>query len=154
MGIGAISIEKLDFKGIGEGVSSVFGGVGGLFKDIRTAITGKAPIDPNEAIKLEAKMLEVEALMTAAQNNINAIEAASPSKFIAGARPAAIWVCVFGLAYQCVLFPLMNWITLMFNPAFIPPNLDTATLVGLLFPLLGLGAYRTYEKTKGVQGSH
>lgn len=154
MGLGAINIDKIDFKGIGEGVSSVFGGVGGLFKDIRTAITGKAPIDPNKAAELEAKMLELEAAMMAAQNNINAIQAASPSKFIAGARPAAIWVCVFGLAWQCIFFPLMTWIALLFSPTFKPPVLDTATLVGLLFPLLGLGAYRTWEKMKGVQGEH
>lgn len=85
----------------------------------------------------------------AGQVSINVVEAGSESLFKSGWRPAAGWACVFGLWYQFFLSPVLWWLAQnalgWTNP---PPVLAIDTLLTLLFGMLGLGAYRTYEKTK------
>lgn len=83
------------------------------------------------------------------QLEINKIEAASPSLFIAGARPAAMWVGVITLFYMGIGGSLLNWIALCFNLPPFPPVLDTAS-TDILMGLLGLGGLRTYDKLKGI----
>ena len=85
-----------------------------------------------------------------AQLAVNAAEAANPNLFVSGWRPAAGWVCVGGLLVQTVGYPLMGWVLSIWSPGTPMPVIDTDTLMGLLVPLLGLGAYRSYEKAKGV----
>ncbi len=85
-----------------------------------------------------------------AQLGVNAAEATNPNLFVAGWRPAAGWVCVLGLLVQTVGYPLMGWALSMWSPGTPMPEIDTNTLMGLLVPMLGLGAYRSYEKAKGV----
>jgi hypothetical protein len=153
MGLGAINIDKLDFEGIGKGVQDVASGIGGLFKDLRTAITGKAIVDPNVAKQLEEKMLQIELTLATAQTAINAIEAANPSKFVAGWRPGAGWLCVLGLAWQTFILPVWTWLAALQGLAK-PPSIDTSLLTTLLLAMLGLVASRTYEKQQGVQDNH
>jgi hypothetical protein len=145
---GLISIETGDaLKGIGQGIGGITNGIGSLLKDIRTAITGKAPLDPTRLAELEAKALEIEQQAMNAQVEINKIEAASPSMFKSGWRPAAGWLCVIGLAWSTFLLPVWIWLTSIAKiPA--PPLLDTGVLVSLLVAMLGLGGFRTYEKIK------
>lgn len=83
------------------------------------------------------------------QLEINKIEAVSPSLFIAGARPAAMWVGVITLFYMGIGGSLLNWIALCFNLPPFPPVLDTAS-TDILMGLLGLGGLRTYDKLKGI----
>lgn len=83
------------------------------------------------------------------QVEINKIEAASESLFKSGWRPAAGWACVSGLWYQFMLAPIMWWVMAnIYKWTTPPPELAIDTLLTLLFGLLGLGAYRTYEKTR------
>ena len=63
-------------------------------------------------------------------------------------RPAAGWVCVAGLAYQFLFQPLAAWSGGIHGWA-PPPVLDLGDLYGLLFGMLGLGAYRSFERLKG-----
>jgi len=138
MGLGAINIEN---------IGGIFSGAGTLLKDLRTAITGKAPLDPTKLAELETKALEMEQLMMAAQARINEIEAASPSMFKSGWRPAAGWLCVTGLAWATFGVPIWTWIASLFRVP-LPPGIDTGVLISLLIAMLGLGTFRTYEKTK------
>jgi hypothetical protein len=85
-----------------------------------------------------------------AQLAVNTAEAANPSLFVSGWRPAVGWVCVLGLLVQTVGYPLMGWGLSIWSPGTPMPQIDTDTLMGLLVPMLGLGAYRTFEKVKGV----
>ncbi|MDR6770393.1 3TM-type holin [Azospirillum sp. BE72] len=85
-----------------------------------------------------------------AQLGVNAAEASNPSQFVSGWRPAVGWVCVLGLLVQTVGYPLMGWGLSIWSPGTPMPQIDTDTLMGLLVPMLGLGAYRTFEKVKGV----
>jgi len=83
------------------------------------------------------------------QTEINAIEAQSASLFKSGWRPAAAWISVAGLAYATIIYPLLQWVATVYDVV-PPPNLDTGVLFSLLSGMLGLGAYRTYEKKVGL----
>ena len=141
-------LVNVDFKGIGE----VLGSVGGLAKDIRGAITGE--ISPEKKSELEAKLLELDTTVALGQMEINKEEAKHKSLFVSGWRPAAGWVCVSGIAYKFILNPLIEWVVLLCNIDVIAPKISTGELIALLAPLLGIGAYRSYEKVKGVNGRH
>lgn len=91
------------------------------------------------------KQLDADLQLALAQSQTNAAEATSTSPFISGWRPFVGWVCGSGLCYQLLLRPLLMGFT---GHDFPPLELDT--LMTLLFGLLGLGAYRTAEKLKGV----
>lgn len=84
------------------------------------------------------------------QQDINKTEAASPSLFVAGWRPAVGWVCVAALAYQYVGRPIIGWGVSAAGYVVPPmPGLDDA-LWQLLLGMLGLGGLRTYEKVRGA----
>jgi len=96
----------------------------------------------------EFKVLEADLQLALSQTKINEVEAASPDLFKSGWRPGAGWVCVLGLLYQFLAQPLLAWgSTIQGYPA--PPVLELGDLYGLLFGMLGLGAYRSVERVKG-----
>ena len=101
------------------------------------------------AQKGELAELEAEVQLATAQLEVNKVEAASPSVFKGGWRPATGWVCVLGLFYQFLGQPLLTWgsNTWGYLP---PPALDTADLLTILMGMLGLGAYRSYERINGA----
>ena len=88
-----------------------------------------------------------------AQIATNTEEAKNPSVFVAGARPAAMWVGVVTLLYSGIGISLLSWIALCFDLPQLP-EVDSATSNNILMGLLGLGSMRTFEKVKGVQTSN
>ena len=77
------------------------------------------------------------------QLEVNKVEAAHKSLFVAGWRPAIGWVCALGLFYNVILANIIGiWIDL--------PEIDTTLLVPVMMGMLGLGAMRSYEKVQGV----
>lgn len=99
----------------------------------------------------EFKELEANLALAQGQMEINKVEAASPSVFTSGWRPAVGWICASGLGYQVLLRPIGGWIALNWlHWASLPPALEMDSLMSLMFGMLGLGAYRTFEKVKGV----
>ena len=96
----------------------------------------------------EFRQLEADLQLALAQTEVNKVEAASSDPFKSNWRPAAGWICVLGLAYQFLAQPLLSWGSAIGGyPS--PPVLELGDLYGLLFGMLGLGAYRSFEKTKG-----
>lgn len=99
-----------------------------------------------QAERVQAASNEVQIAL--AQTEVNKVEAESDSLFKSGWRPFVGWTCGGGLFYQLLFRPIFGWIAenlWMWNS---PPSLELDTLLTLLFGMLGLGAYRTYEKTK------
>jgi len=130
-------------------LGSVFTGIGGLLKDIRSAITGK--LSPEQQLEIETKLLNIQEQAQAVQNQINLAEAQNPRLFVSGWRPFVGWVCGAGLAYTYVLLPFMQWLVTAFGVTLPPlPAVNTGELVPLLMALLGLGGLRTVEKVQGV----
>ena len=78
-----------------------------------------------------------------AQLEVNKVEAAHKSLFVAGWRPAIGWTCGLGLLYNVIVHPILSvWIEL--------PPVDTEALTPVMMGMLGLGAMRSYEKVQGV----
>jgi hypothetical protein len=142
--------------GVGEAIKSISDDVGKLIPDatvreqVQAAIVAKQQELTKQANDLEQARVLAEADIQKAQIDVDKTQVTSADKFIAYARPAAIWVGVIGLLYASVISPLIGWFDTIFNwPGKILP-LDTTITMQLLFGLLGLGGYRTIEKLKGV----
>lgn len=97
----------------------------------------------------EFKELEAELEKARLQVGVNTAEAQSGSNFRGGWRPFIGWVCGLGLAYAVLLQPLITGViqaTVPSMQSFVMPDVQTDALMALLFGMLGLGGYRTYEK--------
>ena len=128
--------------------------IGKLIPDRAAAAQAQAQLQELAAKgALEEQLAQIQALTTA-QSDINKVEAASTNWFVAGGRPAVIWICAAALALNLVVGPLVVWASALVGHATPFPTLDPNLLMALLFPLMGLGAYRTVEKVKGVVGQH
>ena len=105
-----------------------------------------------EEMKQQGDLAELSAkvqLLTG-QIEVNKIEAASKSFFVAAWRPFVGWVCGFGLAYVSILEPFMRFIANMNGYTGKFPVIDTTITMQVLIGMLGLTAARTREKEKGV----
>ncbi|MFZ9585577.1 MAG: holin family protein [Pseudohongiellaceae bacterium] len=109
--------------------------------------------DKEEARKAEAEFLRLamdgELKQVIAQLQINAQEAAHPSMWVAGWRPAFGWVGGAGFLYAVLLQPLLAWAAAIKGWP-VPPVLDTDLLLTVAGGMLGIGGLRTYERAKGV----
>lgn len=104
-----------------------------------------------EKAKLEQATAEIknQYSLVLGQLEINKAEAASPHWFVAGARPAAMWVGVVSLLYSGLLNPIMTWVAMCYDlPPF--PLLSDSVSGDILLGLLGIGGLRTIDKIKGV----
>lgn len=78
------------------------------------------------------------------QLEINKVEAAHKSLFVAGWRPFVGWVCGVGLLYNVLIQPIFDiWVDM--------PEINPDLLYPVLLGMLGMSGLRTYEKFKGVQ---
>ena len=104
------------------------------------------------AAKLELFKLQQtgELSQIAAQLKVNEVEAASPNPFVSGWRPFIGWICGVAFGVQFVVGPLASWGSRLYGHPVDFPQMDTATMMPLLFGLLGLGGLRTAEKINGV----
>ena len=109
---------------------------------------------PDASIREQAAMqiaTQVHA-QTMAQIEVNKVEAASQSLFVAGWRPFVGWCCGASYAYTFVLQPFLIFILtgaqVKVDIAQLPV-LDMGELGVVLFGMLGLGAMRSWEKVKG-----
>ena len=108
-----------------------------------SAILDKVIPDKDLREKLSHEIATMADKQMSAQIEVNKIEAAHKSLFVAGWRPAIGWICGLALLYSTIISPILGiWFTV--------PVVDTSLLTTVLMGMLGLGAMRTFEKTKGV----
>lgn len=93
---------------------------------------------------------EAQAEAQQAQLKINAAEAVHRSLFVSGWRPGTAWVCVAALTLNLLVFPIADWVLQLIGRDMALPGIPETVYMAILTPLLGLGAYRTYEKKNGV----
>lgn len=86
-----------------------------------------------------------------AQIQLNAVEAATGSLFIAGWRPAVGWCCALAMLLNFILIPFINLGLDVANVAIQLELINMETMMPVLLGMLGLGGLRTAEKIKGVQ---
>jgi len=128
-------LGKAGGKVVGEAVKE---GLGGVNKIIDTLTTTQ-----EERGKLDIAFNKL-------QTEINLAESKSTSLFVSGWRPFCGWVCSFGVGYNYILRPLLNYVLAIFYPLVQQmDSLDMSQLMPLLMGMLGFGALRSYEKIKG-----
>lgn len=126
----------------------------GSVAELAKGIIDKFWPDKTEAQKAEMAqamvLLQGQLNLAQGQLDVNKAEAASSSTFVAGWRPFIGWVCGIALVYQYILRPFVEaGFALAHQPIPALPGLD-GNLYELLLGMLGLGAFRTYEKVRGV----
>lgn len=129
----------LGAMGIGEVIKSV----GQIADDLTTSDKERMQADL-DAYKAETERMD-------GQVEINKIEAASSSLFVSGGRPFVVWVCAVALAYAAVIEPMARFVAKVgfgYDGDF--PDINTDLTMQVLVGVLGLGAYRSFEKVKGV----
>ena len=127
-------------------VGGLLGGIGTLAKDIRQAITGELPAE--KQAEIQQKIMEIELQAAQGQMTINMEEAKSESLFVSGWRPAVGWIGAIALGYSAVIEPLMTWCAVAYGLKVEFPVLDTTITMQILFGILGLGAFRSYDKAQ------
>ena len=96
-------------------------------------------------------MAEVHAQELAkGQLEVNKVEAASSSMFVAGWRPAVGWVTVIGMASNYILIPMGNFALAIADSEITIPLLQMSEMMPVLLGMLGLGTMRSVEKIKKV----
>lgn len=83
------------------------------------------------------------------QAEINRIEAAHRSLWVAGWRPFIGWVCGLGLLWAFIGQPIFQWIVVLMGVNVVPPHILTDNMMELVLAMLGLGGLRTVEKIQG-----
>lgn len=104
--------------------------------------------------QIENQMLTAMTSLVQGQLQINQTQAQHGSIFVAGARPAIMWICGVALGWNYILQPILNWGMFVYGADIAAaPQLDTGELTTILLGMLGLGGLRTYEKRLGVARS-
>jgi hypothetical protein len=121
-------------------------GVGAIIETVGKVV-GDLHTSDKERAELELRGRELDQANDMAQIEVNKVEAAHPSLFVAGWRPAFGWAGVFGFLYAVALHPMLTWASTNFSWV-APPELQVDLLWVVVSGLLGLGGLRTYEKLK------
>jgi len=113
--------------------------------------------DKSQAAVLKAQLLEAQQKgqfdNDIAQLQVDQAEAQNHSIFVAGWRPFIGWCCGAAFVYAYIAQPFVQTLLVVCHSKFDPaqlPKLDLAQMLPVLLGMLGLGAYRTYEKAQGV----
>lgn len=102
----------------------------------------------------ELAQLAAETDLAKLQIQTNIEEAKSTNWFVAGARPFIMWTCGAAFAYAAVIEPLLRFgSAVWWGYAGQFPVIDTSLTMQVLFGILGLGAMRSFEKAKNVEGN-
>jgi hypothetical protein len=131
------------------GIGSVIESVGKVAGDLVTT--------DKERMQLELEGRKLDQAIDLAQIEVNKVEAASSSVFVAGWRPAIGWIGAAAMAYQFLVYPLALWIwTYLQGIGWIPKELTPPPVLAadqlwvILSGILGIAGMRSFEKTKGV----
>lgn len=98
----------------------------------------------------EFEQLHADVQLAQGQMDVNKVEAASSSPFVAGWRPFIGWVCGTGCAWNWIGLPVALFLADFFGHPMHLAKADVTEMMPLIFGMLGLGGMRTYEKVKGA----
>lgn len=123
--------------------------------DVFGKVIDKIFPDKTQADAAKAELLKMQIngdlQLALGQQEINKVEAASSSRFVAGGRPFVLWVCGIALAYVSIIEPILRFVASVvygYTGAF--PVIDTTITLQVLLGLLGLSGLRSFDKKKGV----
>lgn len=82
------------------------------------------------------------------QIEVNKVEAANSNLFVSGWRPFIGWTCGLGMFGNFITIPFANFVLALLEIAIVIPLVPLETMMPVLMGMLGLGAMRSYEKTR------
>lgn len=109
-------------------------------------------LKPDERLKAEMALTAVLERSDERQMTLNQRDAVSTRFWQAGWRPFIGWVCGMAFCWHFLIGPMVSTIAGTFGYPFVGPSFEMEALNTTLFGLLGLGAMRSYEKVKGLNG--
>jgi hypothetical protein len=83
-----------------------------------------------------------------AQIEVNKVEAASSNLFVSGWRPFIGWTCGLGMFGNFITIPFANFVLALVSMDIVIPLVPLETMMPVLMGMLGLGAMRSFEKTR------
>jgi hypothetical protein len=112
---------------------------------------------PNKSDEEKAQLaltlaaMQNQAQMNQSQAEVNKVEAAGDSLFKSGWRPFVGWTCALACCWNWVALPVVKVVLILAHQdtSQLLPG-DLSQMFPLLLGLLGMTAFRTYEKTQGV----
>lgn len=119
----------------------------GSVADLANTVINKIWPDKTEQ---EKQQLAAAVMVIQGQLDINKAEAASPSVFVSGWRPAIGWVCGMACAWNWVGLPIAKCVVLTLGYKFMVSPADISEMMPILLGMLGLGGLRTVEKLNGA----
>ena len=117
---------------------------------IAGSVLNKFVADKNLKMQLEHELKTQLQTANLAQIEVNKIEAASTSWFVAGWRPSVGWVCSLAMLYHFIIAPLAQYLLTIFGVQAALPEFDFSQLSTILMAMLGMAGLRTYEKKEKV----
>ena len=138
--------------------------ISGLFSAAQSLIERFFP-DPEKKAAAQLELLKMqqsgalaqlaaETDLAKLQIQTNIEEAKSTNWWVAGWRPAIGWVCGAGLAYAALVEPFARFAAkVWFGYTGDFPVIDTDLTMQILMGMLGLGAMRSVEKVRNVEGN-
>jgi hypothetical protein len=131
-----------DARGVDVDITGI-----GAVSDLASTVISK--IWPDKTVQ-EREQLAATVALIQGQLEINKVEAANPSVFVSGWRPAIGWICGAACAWNWIGIPIAkivlvtSGITMALAPA------DLTEMMPVLMGMLGLGGLRTLEKINKV----
>lgn len=106
----------------------------------------------SNAAKLELMKMQLsgELAQMTSQLEINKVEAANPSVFVSGWRPAIGWICGIACGWNWVGLPVVKTVAIFAGLSLSLSPADLSEMLPVLMGMLGLGGLRTMEKLSGV----
>ena len=83
-----------------------------------------------------------------AQLEVNKVEAGHSSLFVSGWRPFIGWTCGLGMFGNFITIPFSNFVLALAGIDIVIPLVPLETMMPVLMGMLGLGAMRSFEKTR------
>ena len=110
--------------------------------------------DPAQASQAKFELFKLqqsgELAQMAGQMKINEEEAKNPNVFVSGWRPFIGWVCGMACAWNWIGISVTMTVSELLGRHLVLQKADITEMMPVLLGILGLGAYRSFEKVKGV----
>jgi hypothetical protein len=119
----------------------------GSVADLASNVINKIWPDKSEQ---EKQQLAAAVMVIQGQLEINKTEAANPSVFVSGWRPAIGWVCGAACAWNWIGLPILKAGLAVANYSVALSPADLTEMLPILLGMLGLGGLRTLEKINGA----
>ena len=119
----------------------------GQVADLATTVINKIWPDKSEQEKQE---LAAALTVITGQLDINKVEAAHQSIFVAGWRPFVGWMGGVSLGYAFLLQPILSWFLAICGVSTPLPEPNTDAMMALVTAMLGVTAARSFDKWKGT----